>query len=412
MKYVIIGNSAAAVGCVEGIRSLDSEGEIVMVSDEPHHTYSRPLISYLLQGRTDRQRMKYRPDDFYGKNGAALLSSRRAERIDPLGKTVLLDNGESLSYDKLLVAAGSSPFVPPMKGLETVEKRFCFMSLDQAEALERALFPQARVLIVGAGLIGLKCAEGIAARVGGITVADLAPRVLSRILDEDGAKLVKSRLEDGGMRLLLGVSVEEFKGDRAIMTNGETVEFDILVTAVGVRPNVSLVKDAGGLVRRGIAVDGEMRTSLPDVYAAGDCVESFDLSSGQERVLAILPNAYAGGFAAGMSMAGGRPPEQKAIPMNAIGFFGLHIITAGSYTGQVFEASDSEGCKKLFYSDDRLNGFILVGNVDKAGIYTALVRERTPLSSIDFELVCRQPSLIAFSRAYRDEKLEGKAHEN
>lgn len=408
MEYVIVGNSAAAVGAIEGIRQIDASGKITVISNEAHHTYSRPLISYLLQGKTDRQLMKYRADSFYVDNGCKTVFGKTVTAIDRESKAVGLDDGKRISYDKLLIATGSSPFLPPMTGLETVEKRFSFMSLDDADSLESALYPEARVLIVGAGLIGLKCAEGILARVGKITVIDLAPRILSSVLDEDGARTVQSHLEKQGIEFRLGVSVASFADNKAELTSGETLEFDILVTAVGVRPNVGLVKDVGGIVDRGIIVDEKMETSIPDVYSAGDCVVSDDLSSGTKRILAILPNAYIGGKTAGIAMAGGEAPENKMMPMNAIGFFGLHIITAGSYEGEAFELKDGENYKKLFYSNDTLRGFILVGNVDKAGIYTALIREKTPLSSIDFELVCKEPSLIAFSKSYRDEKLGGK----
>ena len=134
-RYVIIGNSAAAVGCVEGIRQVDREGPITIISDEPHHTYSRPLISYLLLGRTDEQRMKYRSEDFYEKNKVEALLGRRALSIDPNKKQVALDDGSALSYDKLLVATGSRPFVPAMPGLEKVPQRFTFLSLDDARRL-------------------------------------------------------------------------------------------------------------------------------------------------------------------------------------------------------------------------------------------------------------------------------------
>ena len=190
VEYVIVGNSAAAVGAVEGIRQLDTKGKITVISNETQHTYSRPLISYLLQGKTDKQLMKYRPDSFYIDNGCTTVFGKTVTAIDRESKAIGLDDGKRISYDKLLIATGSSPFVPPMPGLEAVKKRFCFMSLDDADALEAALFPEARVLIVGAGLIGLKCAEGILARVGEITVVDLAPRILSSILDEEGAKTV------------------------------------------------------------------------------------------------------------------------------------------------------------------------------------------------------------------------------
>lgn len=405
MKYVIIGNSAAAVGCIEGIRQEDRTGPITVVTDEPYHTYSRPLISYLLLGKTDEERMKYRPDGFYEENGVTLLAGKRAEKIDPESKTVLLDDGQALSYDKLLVAAGSRPFVPPIKGLDGVENAFTFMTLDSAKALEKALGPDKRVLILGAGLIGLKCAEGIAGRVGSLTVADLADHILPSILDSEAAAMVQRHIEDHGVSFLLGDGVDSFEGNTAVLKSGKKVPFDLLVICVGVRPNTSLVSEAGGEVARGIRVDPGCATTIPDVYAAGDCTESFDVSSGQERILALLPNAYMQGRCAGTNMAGGEAVYDHAIPMNAIGFFGYHVLTAGTYTGEIYRSAEGSSLKKLFYENDRLKGYILLGDVARAGIYTSLIRKETPLSSIDFALICEKPQLMAFTREERKEML-------
>ena len=401
MRYVIIGNSAAAVGCIEGIRQLANGGSVTVISSEPYHTYSRPLISYLLWGKTTEEGMKYRPDGFYENNGCRTLLGRAAVGIDPEKKQVTLDGGETLPYDKLLVAAGSRPFVPPMEGLDRVKNSFTFMSLDDARALGEALRPDSRVLVVGAGLIGLKCVEGIRDRVGEVTVADLAGRILPSVLDEAGAALMQRHIESHGVRFLLGDSVAAFEGNTARMKSGASVDFDILVTAVGVRPNTELVKEAGGLVRKGIVIDEYGRTSLPDVYAAGDCTESHDITVDENRILALLPAAYMQGECAGLDMAGGERPYDKAIPMNAAGFFGLHMITAGSYVGEGRVIPQKEGYKRLFFEDGVLKGYILIGNVERAGIYTSLIRERTPLSSIDFELIQEKPQLMAFSRKDR-----------
>ena len=149
-KYVIIGNSTAAIGCVEGIRSKDKDGEIVLIASENHHTYARPLISYLLQGKTDEERMKYRPDSFYEENHVTAKLGETVTKLDPEKKTVTLKSGEEIPYEKLLVATGSTPFVPPMEGLDTVPEKFTFMSLDDAHALESVLTKDSRVLIIGA----------------------------------------------------------------------------------------------------------------------------------------------------------------------------------------------------------------------------------------------------------------------
>lgn len=407
MKYVIIGNSAGAIGCIEGICSIDKEGEIVLISNEKHHTYSRPLISYLIYGKTDEQKMKYRPDSFYADNKVNTMLGKTVTSIDKDSKKVTLDDNTSVSYDKLLVATGSSPFIPPMAGIEKVENKFTFMTLDDAKALDSTISKDKNVLIVGAGLIGLKCAEGICKKVNKITVVDLADRILPSILDTEGSEIMQKHIEKSGVEFILGDSVAEFTENTATLKSGKTVSFDIVVLAVGVRPNVSLIKDIGGVVNRGIATNEKCETSIKDIYAAGDCTESYDITTDENRVLALLPNAYMQGECAGINMAGGEKLYDKAIPMNAIGFFGLHIITAGAYTGEVYISKEEGSYKKLFYKDNMLKGYILIGKIERAGIYTSLIREKTPLDSIDFELIKEKPQLMAFSMKERAQKLSG-----
>lgn len=405
MKYVIIGNSAAGVSAVEGIRSVDPAGEIVVISDEKFPVYGRPLISYYLLGMTDRARMNYRPEDFYEKNGVKLMLGKRAERIDVSAKEVVLTGGGRVGYDKLLVATGSRPFDPPMEGIGSVKQKFHFMSMQDALDLEKALAPDRRVLIVGAGLIGLKCLEGILDRVGSVSVVDMAGRILPSILDDAGAAIVQRELEAKGARFFLSDSVKQFEEGTAHLVSGKTVGFDLLVVAVGVRPNVELVKEAGGEVARGVVTDDRLRTSLPDVFAAGDCTESDDVSSGTRKILALLPNATQQGFAAGVNMAGGDCAFGSAIPLNAIGFFGSHVLTAGSYTGESYTEAEGEKYRKFFVQDGVLKGFILVNAPERAGIYTSLVKNRTPLSELDTARLEAAPVLAAFPKNVREAML-------
>lgn len=409
-NYVIIGNGTAAVGCIEGIRSIDREGSITVISKECHHVYCRPLISYYLENKTDTERMKYRPDDFYEKNGCTVLYGREAVKIDAVGKTVELDNGEFLSYDTLCNATGSVPFVPPMAGLDTVHSKFNFMTLDDALALEKAVSPESRVLIIGAGLIGLKCAEGLSKKVGSITVCDLADRVLSSILDVDGAAIMQKHLEKNGISFMLGDSISLFNENHAIMKSGRGCDFDILVLAVGVRAETSLLKDIGAECGRGIVVNEKMQTSVKDVYAAGDCTESVDVSDGKVKIMALLPNAYMQGKCAGQNMAGGDAVFDNAIPMNSIGFFGVHSMTAGSRdeeNGEVYTEIDDGSLKKLYTKNGKLTGFILIEKTDRAGIYTNMIRNAIPLDTVDFEKMKKIPNLFAFSEEYRRKKLGG-----
>lgn len=404
-KYVIIGNSAAAIGCVEGIRSSDPTGDIILISSEPYFTYSRPLISYLLCGKTDTQRMRCRPHDFYDKNRVTALLGRTVTEISADSSCLTLDNGEKVCFEKLLYAAGSRPFIPPIEGLEQVENKFTFMCLDDALALESRITSQANVLILGAGLIGLKCAEGLYGRVRSITVADLADRVLPSILDDRGSQIMLEHLKNKGVNVLLGTAVKRFTSAGADTGEG-IIPFDILVTAAGVRPNVELLKKAGADCGKGIIIDNRSLTSLKNIYAAGDCCQCTDIT-GQSNVLALLPNAYMQGETAGKNMAGSPAPFDKAMPMNSMGVLGLHMITAGSYQGESIISFENGTYKRLYIKNGLLSGYIIIGDVSRAGIYTSLIRDKTPIADVDFELMAKAPQLMAFPASMRRIKLSG-----
>ena len=406
-QYVVIGNGVAAVGCIEGIRSVDKDSKITVVSEENYPVYCRPLISYYLENKTDPERMNYRGADFHEKMGCDVFYGKKVIQINTDSKNVVLDDGAKLPYTEVCVATGSAPFVPPFEGLDTVEKKFGFMTLDDTFALEKAIDKDSNVLIVGAGLIGLKCAEGLHGRVASITVCDLADRVLSSILDTDCAAIVQKHLEVNGIQFMLGDTAVQFENNLAHMKSGKTVKFDTLVLAVGVRANTALLKEIGGNVNRGILINDRMESSIANIYAAGDCTEGNDISSGQKRVLALLPNAYMQGHTAGVNMAGGNDVFDKAIPMNSIGFFGLHIMTAGTYEGEMYEEKTDGTLKRLFTKDGLLKGFILIGKTERAGIYTSLIREKTPLNTIDFDTMKKVASSVAFSAENRRKKFGG-----
>ena len=408
MRYVIIGGSAAAIGCIEGIRSVDKTGEIILITRETEWNYSRPLISYLLEGKTTRDKMWCRPDSFFTRNGVTVKAGVLATALDAGDRTVRLSTGERLAYDRLLAATGSRPFVPPIPGLETVERTFCFQTLSDASALAEALRPESRVLILGAGLTGVKCAEGIRGLCAQIAIADLAPRVLPAVLDDTAAAMVQARMEEKGVRFYLNDSAAAFRGNTARLQSGTELEFDVLVTAVGVRPNTQLVADAGGAVDRGILVDGRCATTLPDVYAAGDCAQGYDAVSGEKRMLPLWPNAMLQGETAGINMAGGRADYTQGIALDASGVFGLHMITAGSYEGESFTVQRDGSYKRLVTADGVLKGVIMVGDVSRAGIYTDLIRKKKPLSEIDFDLIRESPQLMAFSQKDRRVQLGGE----
>lgn len=401
MKYVIIGNSAAAIGAIEGIRQYDKKGDICVISDENHHVYSRPLISYLLCSKTNEQKMKYRADSFYKDNACKTYLGCRVEKIDSQNKRVELNDKTVIDYDKLLVATGSRAFVPVTEGYENVKDKFTFMTIDDAKALNSALSKDKNVLVIGAGLIGLKCAEGIYEKCKSITVVDLADKILANVLNDKASLMMRNHLEKKGIKIITGVKVDRYDTNKAYLSDESTVDFDILVSAAGVIPNKELLIEAGCACERGVVINDRCETSIKDIYAAGDVSLSFDITSQNTKIIAIMPNAYRQGECAGNNMAGEDKIFCDAFPMNATGLLGMHMITAGSYIGECYEKKTENTYKALYYKDDMLKGFILIGDVARAGIYTSLIRDKKRLSEIDFTLIEEKPQLMAFERKER-----------
>ncbi|MGN1060115.1 MAG: NAD(P)/FAD-dependent oxidoreductase, partial [Candidatus Coproplasma sp.] len=276
---------------------------------------------------------------------------------------------------------------------------------DDMDALDKAISPEKEVVVIGAGLIGLKCVEGIFDRVKKVTVVDLATRVMPSVTEDESAAMIQTFLEKKGVEFVLGDCAASYTENSVTLKSGKVLSFDILVTAAGVRANTSLISDIGGKVNRGILVDTRQQTSINDIYAAGDCTEGYDSSIGAARVLALMPNAYLQGKAAGLNMAGGDSEYKDAIPLNAVGFFGLHMLSAGVYEGEAIKVKGENTLKLLFVKDGVLKGFILINDFLRAGIYTSLVRGKTPLEGVDFDMLVNAPQLLAFPAEVRAAKL-------
>lgn len=424
--YLIIGNSAAGVSAAEAIRSRDGQGSIIIVSREPYAAYGRPLISYMIEGKTQREVMDLKAQDFYERNAieALLGSDYEVDVLDAAAHRVHLRCGDEISYGRCLLATGSMPFVPPTKGIGDRANVYPFITLDDANAAwsavvecqsaDEAAKTPSRVVVIGAGLIGLKAAEALIAHVDEVVVLELADRILPTVLDDDGAAIVQECLQQHGIICMPGVTAEELigEGDRVVevaLTNGERLSCDFVIAAVGVRPNSALAVAAGAEQGRGLVVDDRLRTTLPDVYAAGDVVEVHDRLDGSKHPLALWPNATAQGRVAGIQMADPASDVRfkSSYAINAVDFFDLSMLTAG-----IINPAPDSGCEvnvsvdghvytKFVTRDDRLVGYILINRPDNAGIYTALIEEAIPLSSLDPELFTRPPRALDFPSKLR-----------
>lgn len=398
MEYVIIGNGVAAVGAVEGIREVDKTGPITIVSAEPYKAYGRPLISNLLSGKIGEKDIYYRGDDFYPSRGVSVFLGERAAAIEVEKKRIVLEGGGTVSFDRLLIATGGIPFVPPIKGGGGTGV-YTFTTLDDAKMLEQIVGKVERTVVIGGGLIGLKAAESLHDRGIKVTVVELADRILSSAFDREAGDIVEKRLKEVGIKIILENSVKEvirvkgrIKG--VTLNDGEKRDCGAVVIAIGVIPNKALVEGTGIMTNRGVLTDEYLQTSVPGIYAAGDVAEAPDLLLGQKRVTPIWPNAYLQGRHAGMNMAGGKKAYQGGMAMNSIEFYGIPTVSMGlsnppdeGYAVRRVSEPDKSLYRKVVLKDHRLVGAVLVGRIERAGLLTGLMTSRTNVESIEEELL-------------------------
>lgn len=416
MRYVIIGASAAGLATAESIRKTDKNGEITVLTKGNYLPYSRPSISYLLKGTVEEKSMFLRKPQFYTDNNINIITSANVTAIDREKKIVKAGRKE-YPYDKLCLATGSKPFVPPVENAQGCKNVFTFLDLESAKSLKKAVNKDTRAVVIGAGLIGMKAAEGLSKICKSVEVAELSPRVLPSILDDKSAVFVKRYLEEHGISFhledtVVKANVKNGKVVSALLKSGKTLACDILVIAVGVRPEVELAEKAGLDVSRGIKVDQKtMQTSDKDIYAAGDCTVSVDMLDGSEKIIALWPNAVYQGMAAGSHMAGGSLEMSGAYSVNAIDFYGLRICTCGliNAKGEQYKdkvRTEGDSYKRLIFEGSRLVGFVLINASENAGIYTSLIENKVDLNTLEGDIM-DTPSLFLFPRDTRTQKLTG-----
>ncbi|RME47755.1 MAG: NAD(P)/FAD-dependent oxidoreductase [Chloroflexi bacterium] len=335
--FVIVGNGAAGLSAAEEIRRRDTQARITILSDEPHLFYSRPGLAYYLSGEIPERRVFARTPQYYHELRLDLVH-QRCEQIWPADHTVELADGRRLRYDALLIAVGNRAVPAPFPGADLDGVVYLDM-LDQAREIVRRTRKAHQAVVIGGGITALELVEGFHAR--GVHTHYLLrrDRYWPALLSEDESRLIEDRLEEMGVVLHRNTEVVALEGrrgrvHRAHLSTGETLACDLVGVAIGVRPNLALAKQAGLRTDRGILVDEYLRTSAPDVYAAGDVAQIRDRWSGEYRLDSLWPSAIASGRAAGANMAGANEPYEKGIPFNVARLCGIMLTAIGQAAAQ------------------------------------------------------------------------------
>ncbi|MDQ1318210.1 MAG: NAD(P)/FAD-dependent oxidoreductase [Candidatus Poribacteria bacterium] len=411
MKYVIIGASAAGAQSAEELRRLDKEAQITVITSENHLPYSRCLISRFVDGRLTEDNLYFKSKKFFNNNNIEARLGVEITKIDKNAKKVISKNNEEFTYDKLLNATGSSPWSPKIDG-SNLDGVYSFHSMDNASDIIKRMDKIENAVVIGAGFVGLEAAYALARCGIKVTVVEKASQILPNQMDVTGSQIIQRDLEEMGVQIILDESILSINGDNAVQSvtvaDKTQIPCGLVIIATGMRPNIGLAVNSEIKTGRGIVVDEFLRTSEPDIYAAGDVIEIDDISTGRRITSATWFNAVLQGKFAARNMAGLEARYSHGIGIqNAVQF---HQIPAISFVKTQLNEEDEQDYdvvsihkdkvyKKLILKDNKLCGMIFVGDISKSGFYTALIRYGIDISKYKSKLLDSD-----FSYAYfRDE---------
>ncbi len=422
-KYVIVGASAAGIGAVEAIREVDPVGTITVISEETCPQYSRPMISDLVSGKANFEKMKCRDDQFWAKNGVQALTGRTAVSLNLADKYVALDKGDRVNFEKLLVATGGKPFIPKIEGADK-NGVFTFTTLADAENLTARIEKAKSAVVIGAGLIGISVTEALVKRGLKVTMVELQDKILSLILDPTASEMVENVIRKAGVTIATGQTVQRIVGKSendkvvggAVLTNGEQVQCDLVIIAIGVIPRTELVSGTDVKTNRGILVDRFMRTNVSDVYASGDVAEAYDFVFGENRLLPLWPLAQLEGKAAGYNMAGKKAGYPGGTAMSALKYFGIPIISVGIanpkddavYESLVKHEPERNIYRKIVLRDNAIVGITLVNDIEQAGVLFHLMKNGVNVKKFKQELLSEDFCLATLPRSLRRKVYPGE----
>lgn len=438
--YLIIGNSAAGLAAAESIRELDRTGKIMILTGENYLNYSKPMITYFLAGAVNLDMIHFKDEKFYTDNRLDIRLNTIVKSIDTGKKFLVADDGSRYKFRKLLIASGGRPIIPKIKAAgdisfdfidgtnyEKVGGIFTLTNLDDAVRIKNYIEKNdiKNISILGGGLIGLKAAEAFLEKGIDVNIIELADRILAATFDREASEIIEKRIKSRGSNIFRNNTIEEvYTGDGKItgyqLKDGRKMECRLLIIAIGVNPDTGFIESGRLEKARGIIVDEHLRTSVENIYAAGDVIEGPDMLLGINRNIAIWPLAVRQGAAAGANMAGGNKRYSGGFFMNSVELLGIPTISMG-ITNTVEEAegieilrdfnADRNMYRKVVIKNNRIIGVILVGNIERAGIYAGLIRNEIDISGVREHITREDFGIIHLPVDYKKHLVVGEGIE-
>jgi nitrite reductase (NADH) large subunit len=397
MRYLVAGSGPAGISAAEAIRKTDPDGPITMITADPHPAASPVMLTYWVSGRYPKERLFFRDMGSWARDHQVdLRCGERVTAVDVHRQVVTIVSGEDIAYDRLLIATGAVPVIPPIPGIRT-KGVYPFRTFADAEGILNSRPGLEHLCIMGGGFIGIKLACHLQERGIKVAVFEKEPRLASRIFDQRASDIVRERLRSHGLSVETGAGIAEIASQNGWVSgvrleDGRTFPAQILVAVVGVRPNTALLDAALGAVlgtaRGGIPVNEAMETPLPHVYAAGDAASTLDSLTSAPFNNAVWPAATRQGAVAGANMAGGCRRTVHNFSLNAMNLYGLQVASAGHPYEQegphdqerdsicVFQEEKGTDYRKMILKSGVLIGFILIGDTSRAGLFLSRMKRR------------------------------------
>lgn len=394
-NYLVVGSSHAALEAVQAIRMHDAEGPLTLLTRDTHLPYSPTVLPYVVSGRSAPANIALRDEGYFTKQKVNYVRGKALKALHAERSVAELADGSELGYEKLLLATGASPAIPPIPGIDSVSYHV-LRTLDDATKLNAAMKQAKQAVVLGAGLVGMHAAENLVKAGVPVTIVEMAKQLTDGYFDATAAGLIEKAFTDNGATIMTGSRVVKLApsavGAQLTLDSGATLDADLLLVATGVRANIDFLNGSGALIAhdKGILVDDAMQTSVANVWAAGDCAQARGFFGDAKVMNAILPDAAEQGRIAGQAMAGdpGLRRYPGGIPLNTYHFFGRHAISVGSSKvpegGEVATRYDEASGRylKAIFLDGRLRGIYGVNEFFDGGVMCQLILRSIDLAPV------------------------------
>ncbi|SNS77597.1 Pyridine nucleotide-disulphide oxidoreductase [Anaerovirgula multivorans] len=387
MKYLILGASAAGISCGKTLRELDPNGEITVVSAD-NRIYSRCMLHHMMGGEKSVEELNFAGDDFFSRYNISWIKETRVQKLKVGEKTVQLENGNILSYDKLLIATGAHAFIPPISNLREGKGVYPLRNLEDALAITERVKKVKDVLVLGAGLVGIDAVMGLIKHGLHVTVVEVGDRILPMQLDKLAASNYEKLLKMKGVTFYTGIGLQEVELDeenwvKAVkLQEGRRINCEMIIAATGIRPNIDFIEKDTIKMDRGILINDRCMTNVKDVYGAGDVCSTSP----------IWPIAVKQGTVAAYNMTGTEKRLEDSFGLkNSLNFLELQTVSLGlteapddSFT--VMLQHYKNNYKKVICKDGVIYGAILQGDISYCGVLTYLIKNKINISHIDKDI--------------------------